>query len=271
MGRWELGFGFLPENCSQPETWLIPCVGPAGGNGPGASVTDNTEPEYPVGFLNFTPYQIQAEFECDAQSREAVDMPQRARRILEAGTSKAMEYELYEGRLAGVAGLAADGNLQLTDSSTFTTAGAPITTTATQPRLALIDLIQAAARNQSGGRAMIHATPAAVAAWQSAGMLEREGPRLVTVVGGHTVVSGSGYTGFGPDNADPGDPLIHWAWVTSPVYYLLGEIRVIPDNEAEAFDRDTNDMQYIATRTAAAFWDGCLHTGLPVNVHGTIE
>lgn len=269
-GRWELGFGFLPENCSEPESWVIPCVGPAGGNGPGATVTDNTEPEYPDGFLNFTPYQIQAEFECDTQSRNAVALEQRARRILEAGTSKAMAYELYEGRTVGVEALAADGNLQLTDSGTFTDSG-PISTTATTPRLGLIQLVQAAARSNAGQRSMIHATPATVMAWWQSGSLAVEGERLVTAVGGHVVVAGAGYTGSGPDNVADADADVHWAWVTSPTYYLLGEVRVPMELIEEALNRPENDLQYIATRTAAAFWDGCLHTGVPINTMAALD
>jgi hypothetical protein len=277
QGRWEIGFGFLPENCSDPETWVIPCVGPAGTEGPGAAATPGSEPGYPDDFLNFTPYQLQAEFECDTQSRQAIDFADRAERILEAGTGKAMEYELWEGRTAGVEALAADGNLQLTDSNTFTDSG-PITTAITTPRLGLISLIQAAARSTSGQRSMIHATAATVAAWHMTGALKEEGARLVTVVGGHVVVAGSGYTGSGPDNTPDADDDVHWAYITSPVQYLLGEVRVNPpggeirgtDPDAQAFDFRENDEAYIAHRTAVAFWDGCLHTGLPINTMGDL-
>lgn len=272
--RWELGFGFLPENCSDPETWVFPCVGPAGVAGPGAENTADTEP---TGFLNFTPYQIQAEFECDTQSRRAINFADRAERILEAGTGKAMEFELWEGQTAGVAALAADGNLQLTDSTTFTDAG-PITTAVTSPRLALISLIQAAARSSSGQRSMIHATPATVAAWQQTGALKEDGPRLVTVVGGHVVVSGVGYTGSGPDNTPDADGDVHWAYVTSPVNWMLTEIRVNPsgpvrgsDIAGQAIDYRVNNEAYVASRTAVAFWDGCLHTGIPVNTMGSLN
>lgn len=273
-GRWELGFGFLPENCNEPESWVIPCVGPAGEAGPGETVTETAEP---AEFLSFTPYQLQAEFDCDTQSRRAIDFADRARRILEAGTSKAMEYELYEGRAAGVEALGGDGNLQLTDSNTFTDSG-PISTTATTPRLALIQLVQAAARSAGGQRSMLHATAATAMAWWQSGSLMFEGPRLVTAVGGHVVVVGAGYTGAGPDNVADADDDVHWAWVTSPVQYMLGEIRIYPDGRpvpgvdpvSQAIDFRENDEQYIATRTAVSFWDGCLHTGVPVNTMGDL-
>lgn len=265
--RWENGFAFIPENCTEPETWVIPCVGPAGGPGPGAPVTEVVKPS---NLLEFTPYMLRAQFQCDTLNLRAIDFRARAARILAAGRSKAIETELYTGQTVGVAALGPGvGNLQLTDSTTFTVppigGGAPTT-----PRLGLIQLVQAAAVSASGQTCTLHATPATAMAWWQSGSLLIEGGRLVTAVGGHTVVAGTGYTGWGPDNVPNVNPDEHWAWLTTPVYHLLGEVEIIPAELAEAIDRPENDAEFIAQQTAVAFWDSCAHVGCNIDVQAVL-
>jgi hypothetical protein len=219
------------------------------------------QPQPPAGLLTFTPYLIRTQFRCDAQQRQAIDFEQRAQRVLEAGESMAMETELYAGAAVGWAALNPVGNLQLTHGAVDLSG----TATPTTPRLGLIDLIQAAAF-AGAGRCMIHATPATVTGWWQAGGLEkaRDG-RLVTTIGSHIVVSGDGYTGRGPDNVFPGSNSIHWAWITTPVYTLRGDLEIL-----EATDWRDNDAEVIVQRPAVAYWDGCLHAGLPIDTRGVI-
>lgn len=266
--HWENGIEFLPEVCSDPESWANPCVGPSSPAGPGAAITDGTEPGI-ADLIQLTPYLIRAPYKCTAYQWRAVNHEARATRILNAGQSKAMETELYSGLVAGEAALPGQGNPQLTDSNTFT-AGPINGGTATASRLALISLVQAASEASGGGRAMIHATPATVQSWWQSGSLIKEGNLLVTGGGGHIVVSGSGYPGLGPDNAARTDPAHHWAWVTSPVHYLLGEIEPIGPL-SEIMDRKTNDIEAIAQRAVAVYWDLCLHVGINVDTMSALD
>lgn len=271
--RWENGFGFRPEHCSEPESWVIPCVGQVAG-GPGAANTEN-RPLNAGEFLSWAPYQIRASFKCDAQQLHAIDFEQRARRIFELGESKLMETELYRGDAAGYAAFVADPinhptfNPSLTRSDPLTavtdlSGGAGATT----PTLAIRFLVQAAAGAPGGTRAMIHCTPAVAMAWMQGGSIkeDRDG-KLVTCIGGHYVIVGAGYTGQGPDNVTPlPTDNIHWAWVTSPVYWLrAGEVEVL-----RAVDQRNNDAEVIVQRTAAAYWDTCLHSGVPVSTVGAV-
>lgn len=263
--RWELGFGFVAESCAEPESWVIPCVGP-GSPAVGSTSTVDRGP-LATGFLEWRPYVLRSSFRCDAQQLRAIDFEARARRVFELGESKLLETELYRGDAAGYGASVADPavtphNLTLVRGGTNLGVGG-----GQAPSLAIRTLIQAAAAAPGGPRAMIHATPAVATAWVMSGaVIEGRDGRLVTKVGGHTVIAGTGYTGSGPDNSDPGDPNIHWAWVTTPVYWLRGDtVEVLA-----SIDQRTNDATVTVQRTACAYWDGCLHAGVPVDSMGVI-
>lgn len=265
--RWENGFGFVPESCLQPESWVIPCVGVGSTAGPGATITDNRPTT--SGYLEWAPYVIQVPFTCTLQQTQAIDFEDRARRIMEAGQSKLMETELYRGDASGYGQFLVNParnpwNLTLTDLTS--TGGQNLGTGGTTtPTLGIRSLIQAAADAPNGTKAMLHATPSVVEAWmQGNSVIQDSSGRLITRVGGHTVISGTGYTGQGINNA-AADPAIHWAWVTSPVYYLLGE-----DITVETVAWRDNDATAIVRRTACAYWDGCLHAGVPIDPNGTV-
>ena len=263
--RWENGFGFVPEACAEPESWIIPCVG-AGAPANGATLTPARGP-LDDGFLSWRPYQVRASFKCDAQQLQSIDFEARARRIFEQGESKLMETELYRGDAAGYQAsitnpLAVPHNLTLTSGATDLSGGAG----PAAPSLAIRILIQAAANAPGSPRAMIHATPTVAMAWvQGGSVVEGRDGRLVTVVGGHTVIAGTGYTGEGPNNVTPlPTELTHWAWITTPVYWLRADtIQVL-----RAVDQRNNDAEVIVQRTACAYFDGCLHAGLPVSAMG---
>lgn len=265
--RWENGFMFTPENCANPETWAIPCLGPIEA-GPGEEVTTQTPDKSTI---NVYPFRVQAEFECDTlYGRDPEPYILRARRILESGQSKAIESELATGLLMGTAEHGeGNGNLSLTDSTTFTTA--PATTTATTPRLGLITLMQIAAATASGSRATIHATPATAMAWWQSGSLVERGDALFTAVSGHQVIAGPGYPGLGPDNVANSSDNEHWAYVTSPVQLVLGDIEANTTQIAQMLNRATNDVQAVVGRTVAAYWDGCLHSGVNIDTLAVLD
>lgn len=262
--RWERGFGFTPESCDEPESWIIPCVGTGSTGGPGATNTENRGTDDPI---YWSPFVVQSSFKCSAQQRGAINFEERARRIFELGYSKLVETELYRGDAVGFARNAADGaftepNLSLVSASATNLAAGASTT----PTLAIRSLLQAAATSLGGQRAMLHATPAVAMAWMQSGSVVEERGRLVTRVGGHTVISGTGYTGAGIGNVAPADTNIHWAWITSPIYFLQS-----PETEIRySVERDGGDGEAIARRTAIAYWDGCLHAGIPVDSTGTV-
>lgn len=268
--RWELGFEFVPETCGEPELWAIPCVGTDTG-GPGATITENRGGT--SGKLTWTPFYIRNGFKCNAQQIRSLNFERRARTIFELGESKFIEKELYRGDFAGWN--RADGDPAFTNPN-LTLAEAGVTDLtggggAVAPNLALRQLIQAAADAPGGPTAMIHARPAVVLAWWDADLLtETRDGKLATKVGGHLVIAGSGYSGEGPGLAAA--PVnASWAYVTTPVFLLRGpNVEVLWDRATlgQVMNRADNDIEVIVQRSAAYYWDGCLHAGLPVNEIG---
>ena len=118
---------------------------------------------------------------------------------------------------------------------------------------------------------MIHATPAVAMAWMQGGGLTEQGGKLYTRVGGHIVVAGTGYGGNGPELAAQ-DPKVHWAYITTPIYLLRGpvESNYNRSNPAPNVQKQHNDGTAIVRRTVAAYSDGCLHAGIPVDTEGTV-
>lgn len=268
--RWEMGFEFTPETCDEPESWIIPCVGTDTG-GPGATITENRGDVSET--LTWTPFYIRAAFKCDARSIRSIDFEQRARSIYALGESKLIETELWRGDAAGWT--RANGDPSFTEPN-LTLAQAGVTDLAggagaSSPVIALRSLVQAAAGAPGGPTAMLHATPAVVTAWmQSGGLTETRDGKLVTKVGKHWVVSGTGYSGEGPGVVAAGANE-SWAYVTTPVFLLRGPtIEILWDGVGygQVMNREDNDVEVIAQRAAAYYWDGCLHAGMLVDENG---
>lgn len=266
--RWQNGFSFVPEHCAEPESVIIPCVGGNPAGGPDATVLDSRGPGGSAEMM-WTPYLVRSSFKCDAQQRGTIDFERRARRILELGESKLIETELYRGDAAGWA--QNDGNPAFDPPNLSLVTPAAVGTTdvglggATTPSLGIRALLQAAANTPGAHHSMLHCTPDVAEAWMQGGSIARNRDgSLVTTMGQHRVVVGTGYTGAGPGNADPGGTT-QYAWITSPVYLLMGDIEIHYD-----MDRGANDGRAIATRPVCAYWDGCLHAGIQIDAMGTV-
>jgi len=246
--RWELGFQIQPEGCVVLNYWDPTCVAiPTGETKPTKSTFDRDQlAAYPV-----NPFVIESSYECDASGLTTTDFAGRARRQLEAVTSKGMEFELWTGG-------------QQPNNPVLST-GATVIGAATSPLEAFALLGQALSNCSAGGRGTIHAPTWVVDLWYHENLLIEQGTRLVSRVRGDTVVAGVGYPGTGPDNADV-DPGQSWAFATGPVTYRLGDIIVLPDTVAQAVNIRNNDAEYRAERFAAVNFDPCCHFGVLVDI-----
>lgn len=146
--RWDLGFTICPENCVESSTWDPDCEAWPEGVKPEKSEAGDHLDCYDV-----DPFVIETAFECDAQGFATVDFGGRARRQLEAGTPKALEFELWTGTLK-------PDNPHLTTGATTLASGAAI-----PPDLALSLLGQALANCAHGGLGVIHAPVWIVDLW----------------------------------------------------------------------------------------------------------
>lgn len=276
--KWELGFQFTRETCAEPESWLIPCVGAGADPGPGATITENRGPTIddaaPDELMNWVPYVIRASFTCTTQQFRSVDFGLRAQRIFELGKSKLMESELWRGDAAGYQREVSnpafnDPNLSLAQAGVTDITGG---LASVAPSIAIRSLIQHAATAPGGPQCCIHATPATVMAWMQGNALAvGRDSRLYTRVGEHMVIAGTGYTGQGP-GLTAIDKQIHWAYITTPVYLIeSAEPQVLwqQNRPGDYTNRTHNDSTAIVQQTAAVYWDGCVHAGIPVDVEGS--
>lgn len=243
--RWDLGATFCPENCVEVGVWDPDCAVWPGGIPPTKSPAPANQPCYDV-----DPFVIESSFECSTAGFKSQDYRGRARRQLEAGTSKAMEHELWTGALKPT-------NPHLNSISATILAGGT-----DQPlQLAIALLGNALSACAHGGRGTIHAPTFIVDSWmyESGGSyFEPVGNRLITRNRGDIVVSGTGYDGTGPGGIAP-PPGMSWVYATGPVQYRLDDIVVYPDEMKEATAYRTNQVEYRAERQALINFDPCSH------------
>lgn len=247
--RWELGATFSPENCVAAAGWDPDCSAWPDGIKPEKSMS-----EHPLDAYDVMPFVLESPFECDAQGFSVIDFGGRARRQLEAATSKGMEYELWTATIKPT-------NPSLDAGATVLNSGVAVGVLEGFTMLA-----QALSNCAHGGRGMIHA-PTFIVDYVLAqhGMLYAvTGNRIVSQNRGDVLVSGSGYPGTGEDGAavSPGQA---WVYATGPVQYRLTETEVYPDNVQEAMRRSSNDIEYRAERTSLINFDPCCHFGVLID------
>lgn len=254
--RWGVGFTVQPENCVVVDSWDPDCgVWPTEG---GDNVIEQKTFKSTAGTnelsYDVSPVLLESSYECDAKGFKAIDYAGRARRQLEAGTSKAMEFELWTGTLKSTNPALETGATVLESGSSFI------------PADAMLLLGQAMSNCGAGGRGMIHAPTIFVDKLLDSGMTLKEvGNKLMTVTRGDTIVAGSGYPGTGPAGVAPGTGQT-WVFATGPVTYRMGPPLIYPEMFSEAWDRLKNRVEYRAEREVAMNFDPCCHFAILVDV-----
>lgn len=109
-------------------------------------------------------------------------------------------------------------------------------------------------RIAQNGTGMIHATPEVATAWAADSLLTTSGPVRKTVANGTPVAIGPGYIDVTPvgEAAPAADQ--SWAFASGPIQIYRGEIEEVPANYAEAIDRSTNDVLFMAERPYLFNW-----------------
>jgi hypothetical protein len=139
----------------------------------------------------------------------------------------------------------------------------------TSPTNALAVLENEIAR--SGRRGMIHMTPGLAAVLDTRLHLdERSNPPVLRTINGTPVVPGYGYVGARPPQGE-GDtgPTEEWAYATGPVEVRRSLPFVTPETLAEATDRATNELSYVAERAYVVDWDTAVQAAVLVDLCST--
>jgi hypothetical protein len=196
-----------------------------------------------------------------------LDRIARIKRQLEGVTQKAMERELWDGdiRIAET-----HDNKALISGATVLNSG---TALSAKRALALLEHSIAVA-SHGGEQGIIHMTrdTAAILSSNSSMLFHEKDRDHLQTLGGTPVIVGSGYSGQGPvsvtDNSEDPTASNKWMYATGTVKVYLGDIDVVNDNLAQAFDvsGNANDMRLKAIRPAAVYFDTSIHLAVRVDL-----
>ncbi len=220
----------------------------------------------PTYFTEIKPWFIEAEELRSGLGFLGLDRLERIKRQLEGVTQHAMEVELWDGAIRK--GESHD-NLALSDAAaTILNSG-----TALSPRRALALLEHEIGQVSDGGeQGFIHMTRdvAALLASNSNMLFHEAGKEHLQTLGGTPVIVGSGYSGTGPDGATGATATAtnKWIYATGTVRTYVGNVDVVNDNLAQAYDvsGNQNDMRLKAVRPAAAYFDTSIHLAVRVDL-----
>lgn len=248
-GRWQNGFTFDPEHCGDVIQIVDPCD---------SETKTTTSDEADV---DYEPFDLVANYTCSPFDHNLREWRARAERNLRACMAFGIEDELWTGTKAQEESWPNRFLADVNNVDILTESG-PVGLTH-----GLACLEQALGDCNCGQPGMIHATRQVVTHWMGLDLIrrvEQPRPHLETILG-TVVVPGAGYDGSDPDGQPAIDGRV-WAYATGMVHVLLGPVRVIPDSFKDALDRTDNTATFFAEASAAAFWDGCCHFGVRLDV-----
>jgi len=220
----------------------------------------------PTYYNEIKPFFIEAEEFRSTLGFLGIDRIERVKRQLEGITQHAMEVELWDG---AVRKGQSHANKALSDASaTVLNSGTALTA-----RRALALLEHAIGQASDGGeQGLIHMTRDVAALLSSSSQMllhEKEKDHLQTL-GGTPVIVGSGYSGNGPTGATgaTATDINKWIYATGTVKTYVGDVDVVNDNLAQAYDvsGNANDMRLKAIRPAAVYFDTSIHLAIRVDL-----
>jgi hypothetical protein len=215
-------------------------------------------------YLDYIPFFIESDisqsiFGITGEDRFAIALKQ-----LEAATQKALEVELWDGRVAQ-GDSNANSYLSKTGSATIPAVGAYSASDA------LFHLEQAMSASPYGGNGVIHMTRDVASILGSKLIYlpatENRTGRVMTRLGTDVIV-GSGYSGSGPiGNANAtASATNRWMFATGPIDVHLGKAEVVNESISQGIGYSQNDSIIKAVRSAAVYFDPSSHYAVRVAV-----
>lgn len=217
-------------------------------------------------FTKIDPFFIEAEELRSTLGFLGLDRIERIKRQCEGVTQHAMELELWDGAIR-------IGEGHANEALASSTATILNTGTALSPRRAIALLEHYIGQTSDGGeQGIIHLTRdvAALLASNSNMLFHDKDKEHLQTLGGTPVVVGSGYSGNGPVGATgaTASDTNKWIYATGSIKIYLGDVDVVNDNLAQAYDvsGNANDMRLKAIRPAAVYFDTSIHLAVRVDL-----
>jgi hypothetical protein len=212
------------------------------------------------------PWFIEVEENISTMGFRGIDRIARITRQLDGMSQAAMEAELWDGVIRKGE---SHSNLALSDvSATVLNSGTALNA---RRALALLEF-EIGQMSHAGEQGVIHMTRDVFALISANGQAfyHEEGKDHLQTLAGTPVIVGSGYSGTGPDEADnaTASATDKWIYSTGTVKTYLGNVDVVNDNLAQAYDvsGNQNDMKLKAIRPAAAYFDPSIHLAVRVDL-----
>jgi hypothetical protein len=229
--------------------------------------TDNTNGSVVTGgvinyYDDIKPFFIELTETRSGLSFNAIDRIARLSRQIEGMSQKSIETELWDGAVRK--GESHDNKALSDAGTTLVNSG-----NALGAVLALAELERSmAAASNAGETGVIHMT-SDVASLLNTRLEKSEDGTLITRIGTPVVV-GAGYSGNGPTGVTgaAASATNKWIYGTGIVKVYLGDVDVVNDNLAQAYDvsGNANDMRIKAIRPAAVYFDTSIHLAARVDL-----
>jgi hypothetical protein len=226
-------------------------------------IVDDATVDY---YEDIKPFFIEVEENISTLGFKGLDRIARITRQIEGMSQKAMEVELWDGVIRKAE---SHENLALSDSNaTILNSGTALNA---RRALALLEF-EAGAVSHAGENGVIHMTRDVFSLLSSQGdvFMFNEDEERVETTNGTPVIIGSGYSGEGPDEATGATATAtnKWMYATGTVKTYLGDVDVVNDNLAQAYDvsGNQNDMKLKAIRPAAVYFDTSIHLAVRVDL-----
>ncbi len=201
---------------------------------------------------------------CSSRPGELERGEARARQLLLIDQHRQLEHEFWTGDIHQAASPDLEGRWLAQDGVVEELSGSGQSSPLVYALAALQEALGSGSGGGTGcGRGMIHATLQTATLWLAASAIRREGLLLLDAFD-NIIVPGVGYDGSSPSGAIDGTGETVWAYATGIVDTRLAEILT-----RSAHDPTDNDVDAIASREAIAYWDGCCHYGINVNLCDT--
>jgi hypothetical protein len=220
----------------------------------------------PTYYTEIKPFFIEAEELRSTLGFNGLDRIERLKRQIEGITQQAMEVELWDG---AVRKGESHANVALSAASATILNGG----TALSARRALALLEHAIGEaSDAGEQGVIHVTRdvAALLSSSSQMILHNKDEDHLQTLGGTPLIVGSGYSGTGPDGATgaTASATNKWIYATGTVRTYVGDVDVVNDNLAQAYDvsGNQNDMRLKAIRPAAVYFDTSIHLAVRIDL-----
>jgi hypothetical protein len=219
-------------------------------------------------FDEIKPFFIEVEEVRSTLGFLGLDRIARIKRQIEGVSQHALEVELWDGAIRK--GESHDNKALTASTSTILSSGAALSA---KRALALLEY-SIGQVSDGGEQGVIHMTRdvAAILSSNSNMLFHDKGKEHLQTMGGTPVILGSGYSGSGPDDAAGDTETVSetnkWMYATGAVRVFLGDIDVVNDNLAQAYDvsGNQNDMRLKAIRPAAVYFDTSIHLAVRVDL-----